>query len=80
MKAVPSVQVNGEKAMESGYRSCACRDCFEIAIGEEGAVCHECEKAGCELGEHECEAPGAYGMDERDEEEAAIRAFDAGEW
>lgn len=32
----------------SGYTDCACRDCFEIAIGEAGeAVCHECEKAGC---------------------------------
>ena len=34
----------------SGYRPCACRDCFEIAIGDddEAAMCHECESAGCE--------------------------------
>ncbi len=50
--------------MASGYRDCACRDCFEIAIGEEGALCSECEEAGCEAGaEKECEAPGAYGVD-----------------
>lgn len=38
----------------SGYRDCACRDCFEIAIGEEGALCHECEEAGCEAHAGEC--------------------------
>jgi hypothetical protein len=32
----------------SGYVPCGCRDCFEIAIGEIGAFCHECEEAGCE--------------------------------
>lgn len=37
----------------SGYVSCACRDCFEIAIasnteGEEN-FCHDCDVAGCEL-------------------------------
>lgn len=31
----------------SGYRPCACRDCFEIAIGEEGALCHACQEASC---------------------------------
>lgn len=49
-----------------GYRNCACRDCFEIAIGRPGAMCHECETAGCELGEHECDAPGAYGGSDQD--------------
>lgn len=41
----------------SGYKPCACRDCFETAIGDEGepALCHECEDAGCDCdGEHEC--------------------------
>lgn len=47
----------------SGYRPCACRDCFEIAIGEAGAMCHACEDAGCS-GDGECSAPGAYGGDE----------------
>jgi hypothetical protein len=33
----------------SGYVSCKCRDCLEIAIASdnEGAYCHECEDAGC---------------------------------
>ncbi len=47
----------------SGYMPCACRDCFETAIGDEPpALCHECEEASCDInGEHECSAPGAYG-------------------
>jgi hypothetical protein len=44
----------------SGYIPCACRDCMEIAIGAPGALCHECETAGCDP-EAECCAPGAYG-------------------
>jgi len=45
----------------TGYTHCACRDCFEIAIGRPGeAVCHDCVEAGCEL-DGECSAPGAYG-------------------
>lgn len=33
-----------------------CRDCFEIAIGEPGeALCHECEEAGCEADDGECQ-------------------------
>ena len=43
--------------LTSGYRPCACRDCFEIAIGDDSdetpAMCHACEAAGCEL-ESEC--------------------------
>lgn len=31
----------------SGYVPCACRDCFETAIGEPGALCHSCKEAGC---------------------------------
>jgi hypothetical protein len=47
---------------ESGYQNCACRDCMEIAIGEEGVYCEECLEAGCpESLSGECEAPGAYG-------------------
>lgn len=42
------------KIIESGYRPCACRDCMEIAIGEPGAFCIECEDAGCE-GDGECQ-------------------------
>lgn len=46
----------------NGYTACACRDCFEIAIGEPGAaLCHACEEADCEAGaERECDAPHAY--------------------
>lgn len=47
----------------SGYVDCACRDCFNIAIGEAGrALCHACEEAGCEK-DCECERSDAY-MDE----------------
>jgi hypothetical protein len=31
----------------SGYRYCACRDCTEIIVGEEGAFCALCKEAGC---------------------------------
>lgn len=31
----------------SGAYPCGCRDCFDVAIGEAGALCHECEAAGC---------------------------------
>jgi hypothetical protein len=61
------------KRRESGYRPCACRDCFEIAIGEPGAYCHECDDAGCPgyQGQpgmsQECQAPGAYGGGDDDE-------------
>jgi hypothetical protein len=27
------------------YRHCACRDCFEVAIGRTGAMCHACAEA-----------------------------------
>ena len=48
----------------SGYVHCGCRDCFEIAIGEVGDLCHECETAGCEADAGEYQAPGAYGSPE----------------
>jgi len=44
----------------SGYVPCACRDCFEIAIGEPGALCHECEDTGC-APDRECQNADAYG-------------------
>jgi hypothetical protein len=41
----------------TGYTHCACRDCFEVAIGEQGkALCHNCGSSGCEPGDHECQA------------------------
>ena len=47
------------KRKETGYVPCACRDCMEIAIGTsgEGALCHECESAGCEANDGECSVP-----------------------
>jgi hypothetical protein len=50
---------------KSGYTSCKCPDCFEIAVSDdmsEPEFCTECEEAGCD-GEGECQAPGAYGVD-----------------
>jgi hypothetical protein len=48
----------------SGYCDCACRDCFDIAIGTAGkAMCHECKKAGCEANDGECCRDDAYGIE-----------------
>lgn len=43
----------------SGYTSCACRDCFEIAISdtEELDFCNACEDAGCEADSECCVEP-----------------------
>ncbi len=38
----------------SGCRPCACRDCMEPVYSTLGAMCHECEDAGCEL-DAECQ-------------------------
>ena len=53
----------------SGYMPCACRDCFEPAIGDEPpTLCWQCEEAGCDLnGEHECAGDHSYGGIEGDE-------------
>ncbi len=32
---------------EGGYKPCACRDCFEVAIGYGRPLCHACKEAGC---------------------------------
>jgi hypothetical protein len=50
----------------TGYTSCSCRDCFEIAIGTPGeALCLECAEAGCEAGaECECSRPDGSDADE----------------
>lgn len=50
----------------SGYHDCPCRDCFEIAIGENDdggpALCNDCEEHGCDVeGNEDCNAPHAYG-------------------
>jgi hypothetical protein len=56
-------------AIGTGYCDCACRDCFDIAIGTLGeALCNDCEEAGCEAGEDcECSRPDAYGVCDHDE-------------
>jgi len=53
-----------------GYCNCACRDCFEIAIGIAGeALCSDCEDSGCEARvEQECQADGAYGQGDEESE------------
>jgi hypothetical protein len=53
--------------MSGGYIPCGCRDCFEIAIGEPGDLCWECEEAGCE-GDGECCRADAYGCDDSEGE------------
>lgn len=55
----------------TGYVPCACRDCFEIAIGAAGAMCHHCEDAGCP-GDRECQASGAYGGELEPEPSEAV--------
>lgn len=50
----------------SGYVDCGCRDCFDVAIasdGELGALCGDCEEAGCEADAGECARQDAYGGD-----------------
>ena len=32
---------------EVAYRTCSCEPCPEIAIGQAGALCGDCEDAGC---------------------------------
>jgi len=47
----------------SGYTTCACRDCFEVAVSsadDEAALCSGCVAAGCSPDDGECEAPHAY--------------------
>lgn len=69
IKERPPIPVLGpkRKLSRSGSRNCACRDCFEIAIGERGALCSGCKEAGCEAGDGECRRPDAYGCDRGDD-------------
>lgn len=51
---------------DSGYQHCACRDCFDLAIGVPGAFCWACKEAGCpdyqgqEGMSQECQRDDAY--------------------
>ena len=48
-----------------GYCDCACCDCFDTAIGKAGkALCSECDEAGCEANDGECQRDDAYGVGE----------------
>lgn len=50
--------------VREGYVPCACRDCFDTAIGRAGkALCGDCDEAGCEANNGECRRDDAYGMD-----------------
>lgn len=40
---------------EIAYRTCSCEYCPEIAIGAAGAICGDCEDAGCTADECERE-------------------------
>ena len=45
-----------KSALKSGYTSCKCPTCFEIAVSDDMSqpdLCLECEDAGCD-GKHEC--------------------------
>lgn len=52
--------------MGSGYTSCKCRDCPDLAISSDDSeleFCNECEDSGCNE-DHECERGDAYDCDE----------------
>lgn len=43
----------------TGYASCPCRDCFDVAM--DGDLCGDCEEAGCDAdGQAECCRDDAY--------------------
>ena len=50
----------------AGYHLCPCQDCFEIAIGqvseedESPAFCSDCEEAGCEGKDSDCQCEYTY--------------------
>ena len=62
-----------EPAPQSGYTSCACRDCMDTTVSSDvrkPELCTECTEAGCEAyierpnlgtGQYECQRPDAYG-------------------
>ncbi len=55
-----------QASREAAYRSCACRDCFELTIGLPGEYCSECVEAGCPDSQgQECKAPEAYSAGEQ---------------
>ena len=65
--------------MGSGYVSCACRDCFDIAIASNStkpALCVVCKLSGCNIdGCHDCECAETY-LTEEDVYDRDNDAFD----
>jgi hypothetical protein len=60
--------------MASGYVDCACRDCFDIAVGDDdkdSAFCGLCADAGCTTS-GECQRPDAYGADQEHEDDDEV--------
>lgn len=54
--------------MGSGYTSCKCRDCFDVAVSNDmdnPDFCGDCEDAGCEE-DAECVRDDAYGDEDLD--------------
>lgn len=67
---------NPRKAGPSGYTDCACRDCFDTAIGTPGkAMCWACEEAGCEANDGECQRSDAYGVEDDSRSDNRPRAL-----
>lgn len=53
MSELPEGSFTGKVLRAAGYTDCACPQCFELAIGAPGAMCWECEAAGCD-GKGDC--------------------------
>lgn len=66
------------QAHESGYRDCACRDCFDVAIGPLGTMCHACAEAGCDAFYTECQRLDAYGMEQDESDASPVRCLTCG--
>lgn len=53
--------MSGCDLVSNGVVPCACRDCFELALGQRGeAMCHACEAAECQPNDGECAVASEY--------------------
>lgn len=57
--------MENQKAKQSGYCNCTCRDCFDVAISSIGDIigevlCFKCEEAGCEANDGDCQREDLY--------------------
>jgi hypothetical protein len=66
LRALEKYILAKQSGAESGYRNCACHDCFEITVGTAGELCHGCANDGCDPTDAraECEREGAYGVED----------------